>query len=125
MTNVISIKDKYNIQLKQIQIQLRQIQYPFKKNAIFSLYKCNTEIFPDLTCAVHLDTSRQFVASVFWEATELVVRIHVNFYQQKIEGIFLGPICAVHLVMSLQFVASSFGIPFGVGINGNIYSSSP
>ena len=87
------------------------------------MYKYNIEIFPDLICAVHLDTSRQFVASVFGKP--LVVRIHGTFFQHKIEGIFLDPICAVHLVMSRQFVASVFGIQFGVGINGNIYSSSP
>ena len=63
------------------------------------------------------------MASVFGKS--LVVGIHGTFFQHKIEGIFLDPICAVHLVMSHQFVASAFGIPFGVGINGNIYSSSP
>ena len=87
------------------------------------MYKNNTEIFPDLICAVHLDRSRQFVASIFDKP--LVVRIHGTFFQHKIEGIFLDPICAVHLVMNRQFVASAFVIPFGVGINGNIYSSSP
>ena len=86
--------------MRQIQIQLRLIQYPIKTNAISSMYKYNNEIFPDLICAVHLDTSRQFVASVFGKP--LVVRIDGTFFQHKIEGIFLDPICAVHLVMSRQ-----------------------
>ena len=87
------------------------------------MYKYNIEIFPDLICSVHLDTSRQFVASVFDKP--LVVRIYGTFFQHEIEEIFLDLICAVHLVMSCQFVASVFGIQFGVGINGNIYSSNP
>ena len=89
------------------------------------MYKNNIETFPDLIiiCAVHSDTSRQFVASVFGK--QLIVRIDSTFFQHKIEGIFLDLICAVHLLMSRQFVASVFGIQFGVGINGNIYSSNP
>ena len=80
--------------MRQIQIQLRQIQYPIKTNAISSMYKYNIEIFPDLICAVQLDTSRQVMASVFGK--QLVVRLDDTFFQHKIEGIFLDTFCAVH-----------------------------
>ena len=74
-------------------INLRLIQYPFKTktypvkeiqnyikmNTISSIDKWNIEIFPDLIFAVQLDTSSQFVASVFGQP--LVVRIHGNFEQ--------------------------------------------
>ena len=102
---MISSCEKCNIILGQIpylfldiyNIQTGQIQYPVKTNAISSIDKYNIEIFSDLICAVHLDTSRQFVASNFGKP--LVVRIHGAW-------IFLDPICAVHLEMSRQFVAS-------------------
>ena len=58
-------------------------------------------ICADLICAVHLDTSRQIVASAFGKP--LVVRIHGAW-------IFHDPICAVHLDMSRQLLASVFGI---------------
>ena len=65
--NTISNYEKYCI-------QLGQIQNPVKKTTIYSIDKYNIEIFPDLICAVHLDTSRQFVDSAFGQP--LVVRIH-------------------------------------------------
>ena len=81
---MISSCEKCNIILGQIpylflniyNIQTGQIQYPVKTNAISSIDKYNIEIFSDLICAVHLETSRQFAASVF--GIPLVVRIHGN-----------------------------------------------
>ena len=52
------------------------MQYPVKTNTLYSIDKHNIDIFPDLICAVNLDTIRQFVASAFGKP--LVVRIHVN-----------------------------------------------
>ena len=92
-------------------------------------------ILPFLICEIHLETSRQFVASVF--GTPLVLRIHGNLYlfivvssleyivttQQYcvvtwyyIESIFPDPICEVHLEISRQLVASVFGVVCLVGI---------
>ena len=34
-------------------------------NTISRINKCNIDIFPELICAVPLDTRRQFVVSVF------------------------------------------------------------
>ena len=62
-------------------IQSRQTQNPIKTNTISSIDKYNIENFPDLICAVHLDTSRQFAASNFGKP--LVVRIHGNFNSIK------------------------------------------
>ena len=91
-------------------------------------------ILPFLICEIHLETSRQFVASVF--GTPLVLRIHGNLYlfnvvtsleyivttQQYcvvtwyyIESIFPDPICEVHLEIGCQLVASVFGVVCLVG----------
>ena len=58
-------------------IQLRPIQYTYKKNKISNIYKYNIKIFSDLICAEYLDTSNQFVASALGKP--LVVRLHGNF----------------------------------------------
>ena len=55
---------------------MRQIQYYVMTNTISRINKYSIEIFPDLICAVHLNTRRQFVASVFGKP--LVVRMHGN-----------------------------------------------
>ena len=66
-TNRISSYDKCNI-------QLGQIMYTVKTNAISSMDIYNNETFPDLICAVHLDTSCIFVASALGKP--FVVRIN-------------------------------------------------
>ena len=50
---------------EKLHIQLSQIQQPIETNTISPVEKYLIEILPDLICAVHLDTIRQFVASVF------------------------------------------------------------
>ena len=69
-------RNKYNIKVRQIHIQLKQLQYPVRTNSIRSRDIYNIKIFPDLICAVHLDTSGKFVASLFGKP--LVVKIHGN-----------------------------------------------
>ena len=51
-------------------------------NTISRINKYNIEIFPDLICAVPLDTSRPFVASVFDKP--LVLRIHGNLHKHRV-----------------------------------------
>ena len=86
-------------------------------------------------CEIHLESSRQFVASVF--DTPIVVRIYGNLYifivvisiecivttQQYsvvtwyyIDSIFPDPICTVYLETSHQFVDFAFGVLCSVGI---------
>ena len=51
-----------DINLKQIQYSGKINTYPVKINTISSRNYYTNEIFPDLICLVHLDTSSQFEA---------------------------------------------------------------
>ena len=103
MTNLISILDKYNIQVSQLYMQITQIQFSVMTNPISRINKYNIEIFPYLICAVHLETSRHFVASVFAvlcsvgivTIATVVIYSNIIFYL-NVAFIFLDQVCSVH-----------------------------
>ena len=73
-------------------------------------------IFPDLICALDLETVSQFVASVFKIPLRILASSNLVFHWNN----FPDLLCAVVLETISQFVASVFGLPLVKRIHSNL-----